>query len=169
MQEIWLPYPHDDGFLVGETGRVLSLPKRTRSFALELTPTVNKESGYVVIGMRSRMYYLHRIVAITFLDNPDGLPEVNHKDGDKLNNHVGNLEWVSRKGNAEHASKMGLMAHSGRAGNSKLVAQDIPKIRARLATGEPQHRIARDFGVGQGVISRINTGKLWNKVIGVED
>ena len=52
--------------------------------------------------------YVHRIVALAFLNNPNGLPEVNHIDGDKSNNNVANLEWVSRSDNTKHAIKLGL-------------------------------------------------------------
>ena len=51
---------------------------------------------------------MHRLVAQTFLLNPDNLPCVNHKDGNKLNNSVGNLEWCTRSENARHSFQMGL-------------------------------------------------------------
>ena len=51
---------------------------------------------------------IHRLVAAAFIDNPDNLPEVNHIDGDKLNNCVSNLEWVSRSQNMKHAYSIGL-------------------------------------------------------------
>lgn len=57
---------------------------------------------------KGKKVLIHRIVAEVFVPNPDNLPEVNHKDGNKLNNCVDNLEWVTRKGNMEHAMFKGL-------------------------------------------------------------
>lgn len=51
---------------------------------------------------------IHRVVATTFIDNPNNLPQVNHKDGNKVNNHVNNLEWVSNSENQIHAISIGL-------------------------------------------------------------
>lgn len=69
--------------------------------------TVDKCTGYVKVnlyyGGKNNMFLLHRLVALAFIPNPDNLPHVHHKDGDKQNNHVENLEWVSRK---EHGGKM---------------------------------------------------------------
>lgn len=52
---------------------------------------------------------IHRLVAIAFIENPDNLPEVNHIDGNKKNNNVENLEWVSRERNIQHAFDIGLI------------------------------------------------------------
>jgi hypothetical protein len=56
---------------------------------------------------------VHRLAAKTFIDNPDNLPEVNHKDGDKLNNSMSNLEWITSSGNKIHAYKNGLNNQKG--------------------------------------------------------
>jgi hypothetical protein len=57
----------------------------------------------------NKAYYLHRIVAEHFIDNPDNLPEVNHIDGDFYNNKLDNLEWISKLDNMRHASENKLM------------------------------------------------------------
>lgn len=70
----------------------------------------NKKNGYMQImlqnkveGLKPKLFYVHRLVAFTYIDNVNNYPQVNHKDYDKLNNHVSNLEWVTNKQNYEHA------------------------------------------------------------------
>ena len=86
-----------------------------------LNTTTNKilrgsisEHGYKYYRLsknnQKKMYYAHRLVAEYFLDNPNNLPVVNHKDGNKLNNNVDNLEWTSYSENAEHAHQNNLVS-----------------------------------------------------------
>lgn len=70
-------------------------------------------TGYLTVALtntnhQTRTYLLHRLVAMTFIPNPENKPEVNHIDGDKLNCHIDNLEWVTRYENQHHAVVNGL-------------------------------------------------------------
>lgn len=65
----------------------------------------------ITINRKKHTYKVHRLVAIAFLENPEDLPQVNHIDGNKQNNHVENLEWISNRDNALHAIKAGLWAN----------------------------------------------------------
>ena len=107
--EEWKAIVGTKGFIeVSNEGRVRSL--------LTGTPRILKTqpdgSGYhrirVSIERVKMSYKVHREVAKAFIDNPNHLPQVNHKDGDKNNNAVSNLEWVTNKDNAHHAIKNGL-------------------------------------------------------------
>lgn len=77
------------------------------------------ENGYryyrLSLNNEKKMFYAHRLVAEHFLENPNNLPVVNHKDGNKLNNEVSNLEWVSYSDNTQHAHTMGLVKQSNQA------------------------------------------------------
>lgn len=103
----WKICPIADFFEVSTNGDV-RLATRKRN----IKPCDNGH-GYLYVvkvfsGNKKKHYYIHRLVATTFLDNPDNLPEVNHKDGDKRNNNVLNLEWCSRRDNKLHAYRTGL-------------------------------------------------------------
>lgn len=79
---------------------------------------LNKKLGYYQVDLyknnKRTKHYIHRLVAQAYIPNPDDLPEVNHKDSDRTNNHVSNLEWVSSSGNSFHAAKSGRRDHVAR-------------------------------------------------------
>lgn len=71
--------------------------------------TAENNKGYLQVNLKAingkwKHELVHRLVALAFIDNPTGLPEVNHKDSNRQNNNVENLEWVSRKENIEKSS-----------------------------------------------------------------
>lgn len=103
--EQWMDIPNFEGvYQVSDKGNIKSLKRFEEGYLLS---NVNKKNGYFSIvlrsGNRKRYTRVHRLVAEMFIPNPYGLPEVNHIDGNKQNNSVKNLEWVSRKENAQHA------------------------------------------------------------------
>jgi len=102
MKEIWKPIPGYEKYLVSNMGRVMS--NNTYSHAKpKLMSIINHGNGYLYVtlnkGNTSKNFYVHRLVAMAFLDNPDGLEQVDHKDHDRANNAVSNLEWVTAKEN----------------------------------------------------------------------
>lgn len=106
--EIWRTVDGTEGKLeVSNLGRVRSNLRDGR-----ILKTQKDAKGYhrlsVTINRKKRTYKLHRVVAMAFIPNPDNLPQVNHKDGDKSNNCADNLEWVSNADNARHAIENGL-------------------------------------------------------------
>lgn len=111
-------------------------------------------------------YRVHRLVAIAFVANPDGLREVNHKDLVKANNAASNLEWISRTDNMRHAAQFGAY-HAGVNPRCihKLSVADVIEIRRRYDNKEQSTKgIARDFDVAPSTIERI--GKRLKRVMG---
>lgn len=104
---------------------------------------------------------VHRIVAIHFLDNPLGLPQVNHKDGNKINNRVANLEWCTQAENNLHALSKGLrrLPSGENHWQSKLTDQQIIEIRSKYIPRKySQKKIAEEYGVSQSLIWLIVKG-----------
>lgn len=101
--EIWVTIKDFPDYEISSWGRI-----RNKKGEI-LTPYKNHK-GYLKIGLRQdgadHKKRIHRLVAETFLPNPNNLPEVNHKDGNKENNSFTNLEWVSGEQNRAHAKAM---------------------------------------------------------------
>lgn len=106
-------------------------------------------------------FLAHRLVAFAFLEPPqEGQIQVNHKDGNPLNNHYTNLEWVTAKENSEHAVKTGLFPRGETHHFSKITDAQINEIRWMYNTGEYfQHEIAKMFKINQSEVSRYLNGK----------
>lgn len=109
-------------------------------------------------------YSIHRLVAHHFIYNPDGLPQVNHKDGDKLNNNVNNLEWVTGQENVTHARQNGLIQYQNGENNPNVKKSYdlILKIKALLKDCcYKQVQIAKAVGVHPVFVSEVKLGKKW--------
>jgi len=101
-----------------------------------------------VIGVRSRPLTrkVHRLVALAFIPNPKNKPEVNHRDLNKLNNRVENLEWVTHAENCAHMERAGLCAAATNPNKgTKLSVDDVAVIRSRSERGERIPQIRRDY------------------------
>lgn len=88
---------------VNEKGEIFRKIKRT-GVTFKVEPKLN-HNGYPYVSSKQAV---HRIVAQTFIPNPENKTQVNHKDGNKLNNHVDNLEWCTPSENVKHAFNTGL-------------------------------------------------------------
>ena len=100
MQEVWKDIKGYEGlYQISNTGKVKGL-KRNKVLKLIL-----QRSGYYYVDLQRKRRLVHRLVAEAFIDNPDNLPEVNHKDEDKVNNDASNLEWCTSKYNANYGTR----------------------------------------------------------------
>ncbi|MCK9370513.1 HNH endonuclease [Candidatus Dojkabacteria bacterium] len=93
-------------YLINKNGDVWSL------LSNKVLKKTLSSSGYLTVSIgefpEQPNYFIHRLVAITFIPNPENKPFVNHKDGNKLNHSIENLEWVTRLENVRHAFRTGL-------------------------------------------------------------
>ena len=116
MEEEWRTLVLDGKethFLISSYGRIKNLKTQHWKHGGMLKPKLNKTTGYyrwtISINNVQTDYYVHRLVAETFIPNPQNKEQVNHIDGDKSNNCVDNLEWTTPKENTQHAFNNGLV------------------------------------------------------------
>ena len=127
----------------------------------------------IVINGRARTIKVHRLVAEAWIENPQGKPQVNHKDGIKSNNHIDNLEWVTKRENIQHAFDNGLMKWNGTVPpnlkgsanpTSKLTEEQVREIRSkfkpRIYTRE---MLGKEYGVSPLTIKDI-IHRTWKHV-----
>lgn len=125
------------------------------------------KNWYPKIEIEGKRRYVHRIVADLFIPNPLGLKYINHKDGNKSNFSVSNLERVTCSQNIKHAFDMGLnKSVKGQDHySSKLTNRCVSIIKEAIANGHQQKDIAKYYRLATSTISRINTGKKWKHLL----
>lgn len=89
------------GYFVDKKGNVYS-SKANKGHLFKQKIPQKSNSGYLYVSINNKMVYIHRLVAETFIENPENKPQVNHKDFNKENNCVENLEWVTQTENINH-------------------------------------------------------------------
>ena len=162
--EVWKDCVGFEDYSVSNYGRIYS---KRRDKILKLC--VNS-SNYKKCALKGKNLYVHRLVAQAFIDNPNNLEEVNHKDGNKWNNNADNLEWVSKSENAKHAFDLGLRNISGYtrykvAQSGHIFSQmDIDLIFEMYAEGMSKKEIAQKMGCYDSTICNILNGKKYNQI-----
>lgn len=149
-----------DKTIVNSLGRKRLYKGRT------IKPFIDKD-GYEIVTLShkgiKKKFKVHRLVAFAFIQNLEEKPEVNHKDGNKRNNHYDNLEWSTGKENTNHAFKTGL--NNNKRENhklSKLKEEDVSEIRKLYKTGKYTYgKIADMYDVSIMQICRIVKHQRW--------
>ena len=169
-EEEWRQIPGYEGLYdVSDFGRARSARDGHGTFIGRLLKPCMQRRGYYQFTLCNngtrRTCTAHRLVMAAFVGpRPDG-KEVNHKDGDKANNRLDNLEYVTPSENQRHAFQTGLKSNRGENHPSnKLTEESVHKIKRRLGK-EPQKEIADSFNVAKETISSISTGKIWGYLI----
>ncbi|TPF78384.1 MULTISPECIES: NUMOD4 domain-containing protein [Bifidobacterium] len=120
-----------------------------------LRPALGR-NGYLVVSLwqegRQSMRYLHRLIAEAFIENPWHLPVINHKNGDKTDNHVTNLEWTTYSGNNRHAYRTGLKKKP-----VKLGPEEVALIRS---SSETEIELSKRFGVCTATIRAVKNHRF---------
>lgn len=135
-----------------------------------LLNSLSKGTGYyvvnVIINGKRRPEYVHRLVAKAYLPNPCGLPEVNHKDGNRLNNNVENLEWVSAEDNLKHSIENKLPKRGSSHYKTELTDKDIHRICHLLQSGWTAKKISESSGVlvSRAVVLNIRSKRDWKEI-----
>ena len=160
------------------TFKVILVPER------ELTYTLNNR-GYYSVGIKRKTHMVHRLIAKAFLPNPGNLPFVNHLDGNKLNNHVDNLEWCTVQENNLHARQTGLhkqavghklnyqnavtksKALANLKDNSKLSPEDVRYVRKVFVPRSKDFSataLAKQFGTSVSTMCKIVSGESYRDI-----
>ena len=169
----WTPVFGLPDYEVSQDGCIRPINPRYKKNAFGIKQFMRKLYLFVRIkrpnGGKFKNVHVHRAVAESFIDNPLGLPCVNHKDGCKLNNRVDNLEWVSYKQNTAHAMKLGLFKIKGEYSPfHKLKAHQVIEIVKRKKAGERHQDICHEYGVVNRAIRDIMRGETWSSVTGIQ-
>ena len=144
-QEQWKPIQEFNGeYEVSNLGRVRSM-KRYYGVVGRIMPQTIQRKGYyaVTFHMNNKAYCrkVHRLVIEAFTPNPDNLPTINHIDGNKLNNHVSNLEWCTYQANMQHAVRTGLThPHRWTDDERKQISE---RNKGQIVTPEQREKISQ--------------------------
>lgn len=127
--------------------------------------TISYGSDYEKGKRRSVCESVHRLVALCFIPNPENKPQVNHIDGDRNNNHVSNLEWVTNQENMTHRYEVLQNfnnLHGTKSNRSKLTEDQAINIANRILKGERIGLIHKDYEfISVSTISEIKSGRSW--------
>jgi hypothetical protein len=167
--EKWRRIEGFPGYSISSYGRVRSIIRTHgrkdgiiyREKILNVNP---KRRGYLGVSLQRNGKVIgrliHTLVLLAFIGKRPSGKVANHKDGNKHNNKVENLEYVTPKENTQHAAKHGLMKRGQEHYKAKLTEQDVKEIY-KLKGIYPQKEIARKFRVSKSAIAHILTGRTW--------
>jgi hypothetical protein len=171
MGEIWRDIEGFEGaYQVSNFGRVRRICERYDSIKTDKglnrilrEKRAGRDYKSVCLTWKKRREYrfIHRLVATAFLDNPEGLPQVNHKNADKSDNRVDNLEWMTASDNHRHASESGIAYRGSLNGAAILTAENVLEARRLNKAGITRKELADRYGVAYDTMSDAIAGRTW--------
>lgn len=156
----FLGYPH---YSVTEEGEVYSFKKNGY-----LSSKGTSGNGYQKVTLchegERKDFMVHRLVAMAFIPNPCDLPQVNHKDGDKGNNKIDNLEWCTAEYNTQHAMETGLRRREVKNSYRSLSDELVKALCEDIDNGVSNKIICESYNVKHTLVCGIRSGKFYKDI-----
>ena len=153
-------------YIIYDDGKIFDL--KLNKF---LSPFIRPD-GYYAIGLmstrngihKSRSFSLHRLVAYEFIPNPENYPTVNHKDGNKLNPSVDNLEWCTQLYNNLHAIRTGLRPIGEDSVLANITNKEVEQVCSMMENGYKNKEISDELSIPYTTIQNIRNRSSWNHI-----
>lgn len=173
LKESWKPIPGwEENYLISNFGNVKARKNSSSRFVLR---KLNKNYGYFCLSLWDRKtkkgtnHAVHRLVALTFLGPKKDGQEVCHIDGNRENNHVLNLKYGTRTENNRDKIKHGTSGRAELNAQAKLSNKQVMVIKTLAEIGYRNTKIAKFFGVGTSLVSKIICGTSYASVAALEE
>lgn len=162
-------YLLENKYIITNDGEIYTLLNDKRKIKKQ---KLRKHSnGYLRATIFGKDMYVHRLVAMCFLDNPNNYPEISHEDNDKTNNKVENLKWCNRSYNNKKMfidgiktrKQMQEIAKKPKYKLRKITPELLDEIRYYLALGYSDIKISKITNISKGSIYQIRKGKTYNE------
>lgn len=174
-KEEWRDIPGYEGiYQVSNIARIrtlltpIKLRHKGNMLSTDSECSIRNGKGYKFVTLyktgQKKQIMVHRLVALTFIPNPAGLPQVNHKDTDKHNNSVSNLEWCTNRFNKDHAIINGLSGKGEKNAMAKLTDDDVLKLRELYKSGVTPRELCIQFGISKKYIHTVVKRKSWKHI-----
>lgn len=150
-------------YAVTEDGKVFSF--NSNSFKLLKEDKNGYIRVYVSKDSKKKWFLVHRLVALAYIPNPENKKTVNHKDGNKSNNHVSNLEWSTYEENLNHAIDTGLRELQEFRIDRKLSDEVVHKVCKMLEEGFRNVDIAKMLGIDRYFVKNIKSGTQYKDIV----
>jgi hypothetical protein len=172
--EEWRPIPRFPYYEASSYGRIRRRPdtpyyKKNHAIMVANLTYDGYESLRLSAKSKQSKIRVHIAVAEAFLGPKPLGYEVNHKDGNKRNNALSNLEYLTKIGNIQHAVNLGIHAHGERNGKAKLTASEVFLIRTLADSGVTPLSLSKQFEISLQRVYSIRSGKAWRRLLVTKD
>ena len=164
MTEIWKAIPNWPEYEASSYGRIKRIKKSMGATSGACLNPWKANNGYLTVGLsrnsKVTTMTVHRILALTFLGNGDGL-DVCHYDCNKLNNNLDNLRYDNRKGNMADSSRLGKLARGEKTGGNKYTEEFVKQLKQEIKAGAVKRQLAFKYKIPASTVYGIANGTNW--------